>query len=251
MSATATRRPRLEVGVLALAAGAFLLAAALLAPGGSVGTLRTIVGVLALLVLPGWLVGRLVDEEADAIVRLAGGTVATLAVVAASGFVAFELGLRVATAVVAVPLLVVVAVAALLGALRPGTRRAPLGPPVAALALGAATLLGAMGVHLMLPAPPIQPAFSIEATAAVVSPSRVAVPVTVTRVATGEPTTLNLYVDGALATPSPAVVPAGRAQSVTVTATLPAGASCSARLRVRVVATNGAFLTPPVTCVKR
>jgi len=241
-------------GVWALGTGgvALLLVAALLAPGGAEGTVRTVVGCLAVLVIPGWLVGRLADEDGDAIARLVGGTIATLAVVAASSFAAYELGLRVATAVVAVPLLVLVAAAALLGVGAPPVRRAPLAPIAAALALGLAALLGAMVTHLALPATPVQPAFSIEAARAVVSHSQVRVTVTVTRVRTVEPTDLTLYVNVSKVG-LPVTVPAGTTPlAVTLAGRFPAGAaSCPSRVQVRVVASNGAFLTPPVTCVGR
>jgi hypothetical protein len=243
----ATRTRRLDVVGLGLVALALVLAAALLAPGGVAGTLRTVLGVLALLVLPGWLVGRLVDEDGEAIARLVGGTVATLGVLALSGFLAFELGLRVATAVVAVPLLVLVALSTLLGAASPRPR-APLSPLLGALALGTVALLGAMGTHLVLPATPIESAFSIQAAQAVVSPTRVVVTVTVARVRTVEPTNLTLFVNQ----PPAALVRLVPSDQTTVvlSAPRPPGA-CPGTLRIRVVASNGAFLTPPVTCVGR
>ena len=140
--------------------------------------------------IPGWLIGRLADEDADAVARLAGGVVATLAAYAACGFLAVELGLRVATSVVAVPLLVVVLAASLLGATAPRVARAPLAPMVGALALGLAALLGAWATHQALPAVPVEGAFSIEAAHAFASPKGVVVTVTVTRVRTEEPTQL-------------------------------------------------------------
>lgn len=249
MSVVRGERGAIEVGALGLAGLALLGIAALLAPGGAEGTLRTIVGCLAVLVIPGWIVGRLADEDGDAIMRLAGGTVATLAVVALCGFVASMHGLRVATAVVATPLLVLVAVFALLGVAGPSVRRAPLAPLLGALALGLAGLLGAMVAHLVLPAVPVEPAFSIEAARAVVSPTRVVVTVTVTRVRTVEPTQLTLYVN--LPPPAAVAVVAPDQTVVRLAARLPAGTSCHSRLQVRVVASNGAFLTPPVTCVGR
>lgn len=239
-----------DVGALGTAGAALLLIAVLLSPGGAAGTVRTVVGCLAVLVIPGWLVGRLADEDGDAIARLVGGTVATLAVVAATSFAAYELGLRVATTVVAVPLLVLVVAAALLGATGPPVRRAPLAPIAAALGLGVAALLGAMVTHLALPAVPVEPAFSIEAARAVVSPSEVRVTVTVTRVRTDEPTDLTLWFN-VVKVGLPVTVPAGRTPlTLTLAGRLPAGAaSCPSRVQVRVVASNGAFLTPPVTCV--
>jgi len=119
MSVAHDRRTAHDALALGLAGLALVLVAALLAHGGAVGTVRTVVACLAILVVPGWLVGRLVDEDGDAIARLAGGTVATLGVIALSGFLAVELGVRVATAAVAIPLLVLVAIAAVLGASGP------------------------------------------------------------------------------------------------------------------------------------
>ncbi|HEV3211863.1 MAG TPA: hypothetical protein VGZ03_00565 [Acidimicrobiales bacterium] len=243
------RGARIGVGALGLAGLALLLAAALLAPGGAEGTVRTAVACLAVLVIPGWLVGRLADEDADALSRQLGGTVVTLAVLAVCGFAAATWSLRVATAAVAVPLLVLVAIAALLGTAAPGIRRAPLAPLVGALALGATALLGAMGTHLALPAAPVEPAFSIEAAHAVVSPTRVVVTVTVTRVRTDEPTQLTLYVN--LPPPVAVALVAPEQTTVRLAARLPAGTSCRSALQLRVVASNGAFLTPPVTCVGR
>jgi len=245
LSAQTPDRRTLDVGGLGLAGLALLGAAALLAPGGAEGTARSVVGVLAILVIPGWLIGRLADEEGDAIGRLLGGTVATLAVVALCGFAAFELGLRVATAVFAVPLLVVVAIVVLLNMAGPRAPRAPLGPLVAALGLGAAALLGALGVHLALPAVPIEPAFSIASARAVASPTGVVVTVTVHQVHTDEPTQLSVYVGVRIAA-TRAVAPGQR--TVRLTARLPAGTRTCPR-SVRVVAPNSAFLTPPVVCV--
>lgn len=246
----------LDVGALALAGLALLAAAALLAPGGPQGTVRTVAGVLAVLVLPGWLVGRLADEEGDAIARIVGGTVVTLGVCALCGFCAFELDLRVATAVFAVPLLVLVAVAALVGMAAPRVPRAPLAPLVAAVGLGAAALLGAWGTHLALPAVPVEPAFSIGAGTAIASPKGVAVTVTVTQMRTEEPTELTLYLGyRRLGLPARFVwrqavtvlLPRGT-RSVRLASTLTRGpAGCPSF--VRVVAPNGAFLTPPVVCV--
>jgi hypothetical protein len=247
MTAARDGRRALDLGALGVAGLALVGVAALLAPGGASGTLRTLVGLLAVLIVPGWLVGRVVDEDGDAIVRLVGGTVVTLAVLAVCGFLTYELGLHVATAAVAVPLLCLVALATLLGAAEPRPR-APLGPLAAALGLGAVALLGSMGAHLALPAVPVEPAFSIESAVAVVSPSRVQVTVTVARVRTVEPTDLTLYVGQ----PPPAevrIVPSD-VTKVVLTAPRPRGVGCAA-LHVRVVASNGAFLTPPVRCAGR
>jgi hypothetical protein len=235
----------LDVGALALAGLALLAAAALLAPGGPQGTVRTVLGVLAVLVVPGWLVGRVADEEGDAVARIVGGTVVTLGVCALCGFGAFELGLRVATAVFAVPLLVLVAVAALLGMAAPRAPRASLTPLLAALGLGAAALFGAWGTHLALPAVPVEPAFSIEAGRAVASPKGVTVTVTVTQVRTDEPTELTLYVGYRKAVTE--LVPRGT-RTVRLASTRKRGTPTCPSL-VRVVAPNGAFLTPPVHCV--
>lgn len=248
MSVAHDRRTARDALALGLAGLALVLVAALLAHGGAVGTVRTVVACLAILVVPGWLVGRLVDEDGDAIARLAGGTVATLGVIALSGFLAVELGVRVAIAAVAIPLLVLVAIAAVLGASGPSVRRAPLGPLLVALGLGAVALLGAWGTHLALPAVPVEPAFSIQATRALVSPTRVEVTVTVTRVRTDEPTELKLYVN--LPPPVAVAVVSPRESTVRLTARRPAGSpACPSEIRVRVVASNGAYLTPPVTCV--
>jgi hypothetical protein len=241
------RDAHLGVRELGIAGIALLVGALILAPGGASGTVRTILGFLAVLVVPGWLVGRLADEEGDAIARLVGGTVATVAICAVCGFVGFELGLRVATAVIAVPLLVLVVAAALLGMTGPAAPRAPLGPLVAALGLGAVALLGALGTHLVLPAVPVEPAFSIEAAHAVASPSGVTVTVTVARVHTEEPTQLQLFIGVHLAATT--LIPSDQT-AVTLHARLPAGSPrCPASVRLE--APNHAFLTPPVTCVGR
>jgi hypothetical protein len=235
---------RVPAAALGVAGVALLLAAALLAPGGAVGSLRTVVGCVAVLALPGWLVGRLADEEGDPITRGVGGVVVTLAVCAVCGFVAAELGLRVATAVFAVPLLVLVAVAAVLGSTGPRVTRAPLLPLGAAGVVGVAALVGAWGTHLALPAPPVEPAFSIEAATAVASTTDVVVTVTVTRVRTDAPQVLTAEADGAV---SKTVVIPGASATTRVVVALPAGtASCPSRVTVR--AENGAFLTPPVRC---
>jgi hypothetical protein len=245
MSASTHVRGAISIAGLGLAGMALLVAAALLAPGGAEGTLRTVVGLLAVLVVPGWLVGRLADEEGDAVGRLVGGTVATLGVLALCGFSSSELGLRVGTAVFAVPLLVVVAVVAVLNGVGPRAPRAPLAPLLAGLALGAAALLGALGTHLALPAAPIEPAFSIAATHVVASPSGVLVTVTVHQVHTDEPTELSVYV-GVRFAARMTVAPGQR--TVSLRAKLPAGTRTCPRT-VRVVAPNSAFLTPPVACV--
>jgi len=245
-TARSARGASLDVRPLGIAGLALLAAAALLAPGGPQGTVRTVVGVLAVLVVPGWLVGRVADEEGDAIARIVGGTVVTLGVCALCGFCAFELGLRVATAVFAVPLLVLVAAAALLGMAAPRAPRASLTPLLAALCLGAAALLGAWGTHRALPAVPVEPAFSIEAARAMASPRGVTVTVTVTQVRTDEPTELTLYVGYRKAVT--VLVPQGT-RTVRLTSTRRRGMAGCPSL-VRVVAPNGAFLTPPVTCVR-
>ncbi len=257
MSAPQHHRGRpASIAALGVVGLALLGIAVLLSPGGAWGTVRTVVGCLAVLAIPAWLVGRLVDEDGDAIGRAVGGMVATLAVCALSGFVAFELHLRVATAVFAVPLLVLVAAAALLGSTAPRVRRAPFAPLLVAVVLGAVALLGAMGAHLVLPAAPVEPAFSIEAATATASRTGVTVTVTVARVHTEEPTQLQLFIGSS--SPSASSVqtfPVAETKlipsdvtSTTLTAPLPRGvAACS--VFVRLEAPNGAFLTPPVTCV--
>lgn len=242
------RQPR-STSVVALgAAGLALLGlAAVLSPGGVSGTVRTVVACLAILAVPSWLVGRLVDDDRDAIGRAMGGVIATLAVCALCGFVAYELGLRVATAVFAIPLLVLVAATALLGSTAPTVRRAPLAPLLAALGLGTVALLGALGTHLLLPATPVEPAFSIEAASAVASRTAVVVTVTVTRVHTEEPTQLQLFVGMHLV--RTVLIPSDQT-SATLTAPLPRGSSACPGF-VRLQAPNGSFLTPPVTCVGR
>ena len=59
----------LGVGALGVVGLALLGIAVLLSPGGTLGTVRTVVGCLALLGIPAWLLGRLVDEDSDAIGR--------------------------------------------------------------------------------------------------------------------------------------------------------------------------------------
>ena len=248
MSAGEARGDR-ALGVVALAvAGLALLALALLlAPGGATGTVRTIVGCLAILVIPGWLVGRLADEDGDAITRAVGGLVATLSVCALSGFVAYEAGLRVAAAVIAVPLLVLVAVAAVLGVTGGRVPRAPLAPLAVACGIGAAALAGAWGTHLALPATPVQAAFSIEAGTVDASPGGFVVTVTVARVRTSKPSQLVLAVGGRRV--AVAIVAQG-STAVRLDAPLPKGTtSCPRGARVSVTAPNGAFLTPLVHCV--
>ncbi len=238
-------RVRLGVRELGIAGLALLAVVLLLAPGGLAGSLRTVLGLLAVLVIPGWLVGRLADEDGDAIGRLVGGIVATLAILALCGFASFELGLRVATAVFAVPLLVLVAAATLIGMVRPVRPRAPLAPLLVALGFGAAALLGAYGTHLALPAVPAEPAFSIEAAGVVASPKGVTLTVTVARVHTEEPTQLQVWVDFHLT--RTILIPSDQT-NVPLTAPLPPGTT-SCPTSVRLEAPNHAFLTPPVTCV--
>lgn len=265
MTAPHAQRERTHsAGALGVAGLALLLVAALLSPAGVSGTVRTVLGCLALLVVPGWLVGRLADEDADAVSRIAGGTVVTLAVCALCGFVAFEHGLRVATAVFAVPLLIVVAVAALLGTTAPRVPRASLAPVAGAFVLGLSALLGAWGTHLALPAVPAERAFSIEAQRAVVSPNGVFVTVTVTRVRTANPLALALWF-GSRHPGKKAIVwtrvevkkaNSGARRNVVLERRLAAGTTtCPEHLLVRVVPysgkgakANGAFLTPPVRC---
>jgi hypothetical protein len=246
-SASGDRRTVRGVLGLGLAGLALLVAASLLVPGGAVGTLRTVVGLVSVLVIPGWLIGRLADEEGDAIGRLIGGIVVTISVLAVCGYVASEHGLRVATAVFAVPLLVLVAITMGLGATGPPVRRAPLAPLLAALALGGAALTGALVTHLVLPAVPIEAAFSIEAAHAVASPSGVVVTVTVTQVHTTEPSQLSLYVAISHRPAAIAVVTPGQRQ-VTLRAHVAPGTTTCPR-SIWVVAPNKAFLKPPVTCV--
>ncbi|HEV3329207.1 MAG TPA: hypothetical protein VGZ33_07400 [Acidimicrobiales bacterium] len=247
--------------MLGLVGLALLGIALLLSPGGASGTVRTVAGCLAILVVPAWLVGRLADEDSDAIARAAGGVVATLALCALCGFVSFELGLRVATAVFAVPLLVLVAAAALLGSTSPRVSRAPLAPLAGALVLGVVALLGALGTHLALPAVPVQGAFSIRATQASASASDVYVRVTVTRVRTDDPLALALWV-GSTAPGSSVVtwtrigvhkVNAGPHVLVALRAALPTHTDACPLVRVVPFSganskANGAFLTPPVRC---
>lgn len=265
MSSSAPRHDRsITAGALGVAGLALLGIAVLLTPGGLPGTLRTVVGSLALLVVPAWLVGRLVDEDSDAIGRLTGGVIATLSVCALCGFVAFETGLRVATAVFAVPLLVLIATAALIGSTSPRVSRAPLAPLAGALALGLAALVGAWGTHLALPAPPVQAAFSIEAQSAIVSPGGVSVSVTVTRVRTDGPLALALWI-GTMPQGDPNVtwtrvevrkVNPGPLMVVPLRTVFPTPAhTCPSSLLVRVkpysgvrAPSNGAFLTPPIHC---
>lgn len=261
MSSPVARHERsITAGALGVVGLALLAIAVLLSPGGASGTVRTVVACLALLVIPAWLVGRLVDEDSDAIARVTGGVIATLSVYALSGFVAFELGLRVAEAVFAVPLLVLVAAAALLGSAAPRVSRAPLAPLGGALVLGLAALVGAWATHLALPSVPVQGAFSIEAAHAVVSPSGVAVTVTVTRVRTDDPLALALWI-GSMPPGHHGVlwkrvevrkIDAGTRSVVPLSAVLPSHTNCPL---VRVVpfsgagsTSNGAFLTPPVHC---
>ncbi len=246
------RSARLGVWELGAAGLALLVAAVLLSPGGAVGTVRTVVGCLAVFVIPGWLVGRLADEDGDAISRVVGGTIATLAICALCGYVASEHGLRVASAVFAVPLLVLVTVAALVGTTGQAVLRAPLAPLLAALGLGTVALLGALGTHLALPAVPIEPAFSIEAAHAVASPEGVVVTVTVTRVHTVEPTQLQMFV-GFPGTHSYVehtfLIPSDVARR-RLRLPLPRGSTaCPDSVRLEVP--NHAFLTPPVACVGR
>jgi hypothetical protein len=248
--ARSTSDVRRGVAELGLAGLALLAGALLLMPrgagGGAEGTARTVLGCFAILVVPGWLVGRLADEEGDAIGRLVGGTVATLTVCALSGFVAFEHGLRVSAEVFAVPLLVLVAVTAVLGVARPAAPRAPVAPLLAALGLGAAALLGALGTHLALPKVPVEPAFSIEAAHAVASPTGVVVTVTVTRVHTVEPTQLQLFVGYRLEKTTLV-----HSDKTTVRLTTPRGwhAPASCPTLVWIEAPNKAFLKPPISCV--
>ncbi len=218
--------------------------AAALAPGGSLGTVRTILGCAALLVVPGWLVGRLVDDEGDALVRVVGGGVATIAACALLGFLAAELGLRVGVGVYAVVLAVIVVAAAVLGLVGPPRPSAHLGALAAAGLLGVAALGGAFVTHLALPATPVEAAFSLEASTAIATPRSVTVTVTVSRVRSSGPTALTLEVDGV--TRSTSVAPDETSVRL-VTPLGPHAARCPAL--VTVSAPNGAFLSPPVICV--
>lgn len=243
MSAPVRLRPRpLVVGAVALA---LLVIAVVLSPGGASGSVRTVVGCLAVLVAPGWLVARLADEDGDWVTRAAGGTVATLSVCIVCGFVAFEAGLRVATAVVAVPLCVLVVAAALAGAAQPRIVRAPLSGIGVAAAIGLAALAGAWVTHLGLPAVPVEPAFSIEASSAVVTPAGVTVHVTVARVRTKDPRRLALSVDGHVLHLVHEFA-SGSVSLVTLSATLPERRCPN---QVVVTAPSGAFLSPPIRCV--
>jgi hypothetical protein len=237
----APRRGLLAAGAIALA---LLVIAVVLSPGGHTGTVRTVVGCLAVLVAPGWLVTRLADEEGDWITRAAGGAIATLGVCAICGFVAFELGLRVATAVFAVPLCVLVVAASLTGAARPRAARAPLGGIAVAAAIGVAALAGALVTHLVLPQVPVERAFSIESARAYVTPGVVTVRVTVARVRTEFPRLLTLRVDGRAVAAKQVLPPTG-VVNVQFSAALHER-RCPAR--VVVTTRNGTFLDPPVSC---
>jgi hypothetical protein len=235
-----------ELGIVGLA---LLVVVVLLSPDGSDGTLRSVLGGLTVLMIPGWLVGRLADEDSDAVARLVGGMVATLAICAVCAYVGSEHGIRVATAVFAVPLLAIVAVATLLGLKGSKVPRAPLTPLLAALVFGAVALLGALGAHLVLPAVPIEAAFSIESAHAVVSTEDVVVRVTVTRVHTEEPTQLQMFVGfphESTYLEHTYLIPSDEPKAF-LSLRLPRGSTTCPDF-VRLEAPNHAFLTPPVTC---
>lgn len=215
----------------------------ILGRGGATGSVRTVLGCTALLVVPGWLIGRLVDEDGDAIARLISGMTVTLAVSALFGFLAFELGLRLATVAYAVPLLALIAVLTVLGKAGPAPKAA-LAPLGLAALLGVAALTGAWVTHLSLPAVPIEPAVSLEAATATASPHGVVVNVSVVHVHSSEPSVLMLSVDDVHST----AVVAPTATTVRLQAALPPHTS-SCPTRVEVFASDGAYLSPPVLCV--
>lgn len=239
-AATTPARARLGVvGALGLLAVAVVM---VLSPGGATGGVRTVLGCAVLVVLPGWLVGRLVDDDGDAVARLVVGAVITLATCVAFAFLATTASLRVATWVAAVPLFVVLAGATALG-VRVERPRACLAPLATAGLLGLAALGGAWVTHLALTSVPVEPSFTIEAPVAVVSPRAATVDVTVTRVRSSAPSELELEVGGARST----TVVAPDEVMVRLVVALPAHTASCPR-SVRVLAPNGAYLDPAVQC---
>ncbi len=238
--ATSPARRRLgTVGAFGLLAVAVVM---VLSPGGASGGVRTVLGCAVLVVLPGWLVGRLVDDDGDAVARLVVGAVITLATCVGFAFVASTASLRVATWVAAVPLLVVLGGATAIG-VRVERPRARLAPLAMAGLLGLAALGGASVTHLALPSVPVEPSFTIEAPVAFVSPRAAIVDVTVTRVRSSAPSELVLEVGGVRSTTH--VAPDETV--VRLVATLPAH-SASCPRSVLVLAPNGAYLDPAVRC---
>jgi hypothetical protein len=239
-----TRRamPRgLAIGLIGLIALGVVL---LLGRGGTAGSVRTVLGCVALLVVPSLLFGSLIDDEGDALVRFVGGLVTTLAACAIFGFAAYEFGYRVASAVFAIPLVVLIVVLVVVRSSGPVAPKPQLAPLGLAAALGLAALLGAWITHEALPATPIEHTFSIEAGRATATPGNVSVTVAIARVEWSQPIDLSLIVGS-----SRSSVTASPGQTtIRLSVALPKS-TVACPESVQVQAANGAYLAPRVTCV--
>jgi len=231
----------LAIGLIGLIALGVVL---LLGRGGSAGSIRTILGCIALLVVPSWLFGSLIDDEGDVLVRFVGGLVTTLAACAIFGFAAYEFGFRVAAAVFAVPLVVLIIVLVVVRSSGPETPKSQLAPLGMAVALGLATLLSAWITHEVLPATPIEHTFSIEAGRATATPGSVTVTVAISRVQWSQPIDLALIVGS-----SRSAVTVSTGQTTVQLAVALPKSTVSCPDRVQVLAANGAYLALRVTCV--
>lgn len=242
MSCSPSRK--MTTAVVGTTAVVLLCVVLLLAPGGAEGGIRTVLGLLAGLLLPAWLIGELVGKDDDPIAPLVVGLVVLTAFYALSGFISYELDLRVATAVYAVPLFVLVALTTVLGVITSSSARVRVAPLGVFLLLSAAAVVGAMVTHLALPAAPVESTFSLQSSAAIVTPKTVTVTVTVSRIRSDTPVSLELSVWNLNST----TVATASTTVVHLKVLLPQGA-LSCPKQVRVLAQNGAFLSPPIVCV--
>jgi hypothetical protein len=231
------------VGLVGLAALEIVLA---LPPTGPARGVRVALAVFGIFVVPGGLIVRQSDEDGDWVVRLFAGALVSACAYILFGFVAYEMGLRIASVEYVVPAVIIGVFALVLGG--PGSSSTVRLASVAVAALLSLTAVaGALITHLALSAAPVEAAYAIATSKVAVTPTSVQATVTVNRVGTEHPQVLLLYVDGKLLATS--TVPAG-AGSVTLTARRPATAGGLCPQRIAILTSSGVYLTPSFRCAR-
>jgi hypothetical protein len=233
-----------KVGIVALAGLGALEVVLAVPSSGVAGGFRVVLATFAMFVVPGWLLVRQADEDGDWLVLLFASLLASACGYVLFGFVAYEIGFRITGVEYVVPAVIIgVFILVLMGpSSQSGAHFASAG--IAAL-LCLAAVVGALVTHLVLPAAPVEVAYSIATSSVDVTPTSVQATVTVDRVDTGRPQTLLLYVDGKLLATS--MAPAGMG-SVTLTARRPASADGACPQHIVIRTSSGVYLTPPFHC---
>jgi hypothetical protein len=210
------------------------------------GAVRAGAAAILMVLIPGLLLVRLADREGEWVTRLFGAVVLSIAAYVLFGFVAYELNYR-WTGGLAVGMAAVLGVLLLaLPAAAPSRRvQVQLGGIVLAASLAVAVAAGAIVTHLVLPAAPVEAAFSLTATGATVTGHTATVSVSITSVGGARPRSLLLKADGVVID---RVVVSTAASSITLRGTGTAANPVSCASRLVVAAPNGAFLSPVVAC---